>query len=443
MSSTHPGSAKWTTCWRQASYLCKHIYKDPPGPAGFQTFYPDKMAEIERNWETWDLLNNQAASGLVARFYKVKSWNPADKSAPSCPPCLVFRGTDFEDMRDLGIAANIRVQVGPFWKNFPFNKIFDPNVPARNEEMKREEMLAMGFKAIGLLDESGRAAADGVVVNLEIKADIMAKENGDWVSNLYQGLGRGSPQYSEAMAYGRRCVDQKILPLADKRMEISGHSLGGGLAAAVCCHLDHRYPQVTLHAMIFNPAGVNPKTIAPASTSSGSINAFAVKDEVLTTLQSHTTTMPFIGAVFRHASRQLGMAAMPPSLGTMRRVAGRSPGGALGAKGTPLPDLFPMRTGNRSSIPVLAEMDGLLLAAPNLSQYTENLAKWLRARYEKRALEDIAWYSTVIGKWSRILELWFAELRPELALVTHAFKHSAEYHGMDVVIASYEATFPA
>jgi hypothetical protein len=401
------------------------------------------MAEIERNWETWGLLNNQARSGMVARFYKVKSWNPADSKAPSCPPCLVFRGTDFEDMRDLGIAAHVRVQVGPFWKNIPFNKLFDSTLPAPAQDLTRDDIVKMGYKAINILDETGRARADGVVIGLTMKADIMAKENGDWVSNLYQGLGRGSPQYTEAIAYGRRCVDQKILPLTDKRMEISGHSLGGGLAAAVCCDLDHRYPQVTLHAIIFNPAGVHPRTIAPATTSSGSINAFAVKDEILTTLQSYTTTMPFIGSVFRHASRRLGMSAMPPSLGTMRRVAGKSPGGALGAKGSPLPNLFPMRTGGISSIPVLTEIDGLLMAAPNLSQFAENLANWLRAKYEARAMRDAPWYTTVIGKWERMIDLFTADLRPEIARVSHVFKQAAEYHGMDVVIATYEATFPA
>lgn len=443
MSSTHPGNAKWTTCWRQASYLCKHVYKDPAPPNGFKTFFPEKMAEIERNWETWDQLDNQAKSGLVARFYKVKSWNPADKAAPSCPPCLVFRGTDFEDMRDLGISSNIRVSLGPIWKNLPFNKLFDSTLPPRRSELTREEILAMGFTAINILNESGRVRVDGVVIGLTIQADIMAKENGDWVSNLYQGLGRGSPQFKEAMAYGNKCVDVKILPLADKRLEISGHSLGGGLAAAVCCHLDHRYPQVALHAITFNPSGVNPKTIAPASTSSGSINAFAVKDEILTTLQSYTTTMPFIGAVFHHASRSLGMAAMPPSLGTMRRVAGKSPGGEFGPKGAPLPDLFPMKTGNASSIPLLAQIDAMLLAAPNLSQFAENFANWLRARYERRAIDETPWYSTVIGKWQKIMDLFLAELRPEIARVSNAFKNAAEYHGMDVVIATYEATFPA
>gem|GEM_PF-6947467 len=109
----------------------------------------------------------------------------------------------------------------------------------------------------------------------------------------------------------------------------------------------------------------------------------------------------------------------------------------------PSPDLFPMKTGNASSIPLLAQIDAMLLAAPNLSQFAENFANWLRARYERRAIDETPWYSTVIGKWQKIMDLFLAELRPEIARVSNAFKNAAEYHGMDVVIATYEATFPA
>ncbi|MFC3569140.1 hypothetical protein [Paracoccus simplex] len=235
------------------------------------------------------------------------------------------------------------------------------------------------------------------MIGLTMKADIMAKENGDWVSNLYQGPGRGSPQYAEAMAYGERCLEEKILPLADKRMEISGHSLGGGLAAAVCCHLDHFYPDVTLHAIIFNPAGVNSKAIAPATTSSGSLNAFAVKDEILTTLQSYTTTMPFIGSVFHHASRRLGMSAMPSSLGTIRRVAGKSPGGALGAGDRLCPSCFRCRQAIPRPFRSWQSLTGCFWRRPICPS---SLKTWRTgfARSTKDALDDLSWYSTVISK---------------------------------------------
>ncbi|MFC3569139.1 hypothetical protein [Paracoccus simplex] len=61
-------------------------------------------------------------------------------------------------MRDLGIAANLRLQYGPFWKNVPFNKIFDPTLPQRTEELTREKILAMGFTpSISLMSPDGHA----------------------------------------------------------------------------------------------------------------------------------------------------------------------------------------------------------------------------------------------------------------------------------------------
>nr|WP_272212552.1 hypothetical protein [Marinicella sp. W31]MDC2878469.1 hypothetical protein [Marinicella sp. W31] len=36
------------TCRRQAAYLCKLVYKDPPPTGGFSTLYPDKIAEAEK-----------------------------------------------------------------------------------------------------------------------------------------------------------------------------------------------------------------------------------------------------------------------------------------------------------------------------------------------------------------------------------------------------------
>ena len=72
----------------------------------------------------------------------------------------------FEDMRDFGIAAHVRVQVGPFWKNIPFNKLFDSTLPAPAQDLTRDDIVKMGYKAINILDETGRARADGVVIGL-------------------------------------------------------------------------------------------------------------------------------------------------------------------------------------------------------------------------------------------------------------------------------------
>lgn len=462
MTSTVLGDAKWKTCWKQASYLSKYIYKHPPGPGGFKTEYPDKMTKVEENWAVWAEQNNQDASGLVARLFKLKTWDPAKKNT-SCPPCLVYRGTDFEDMRGMGICASIRIDYGWFWYTIEFNKLFDPTIKpkmvgasrgnrGKQVDFTRAEIIALGFAPINILTETGQASIEGATngtqlnLTLTMQADIMARDDGDWLNNVNQGLGRGSVQYNDAISFGKKCVKEKILATADKRLEISGHSLGGGIAAAVCCVLDAEFTDITFHAMTFNAAGVHPNTVRPASLTDGVINNFTVEDEILTTLQSYTSTLPFVGSVFVHASRALGMKAMPPALGTMQRVAGRSPGGTLGAKGSALPNLFPvqqqtLKPGAPSAIPVLSALDQMLGSSPSLSQFGTRFGVWLNQRYRATVQrEDSPW--TIKGVYEGMINRLMADLAPELALVGELFAHAAEYHGMDVVIATYESMHP-
>lgn len=462
MTSTVLGDAKWKTCWKQSCYLSKYIYKYPPGPGGFKTEYPEKMAKVEELWAVWDEENNQDASGLVARLFKVKTWDPAKKNS-SCPPCLVYRGTDFEDMRGMGLCASVRISWGPFWYTFEFNKLFDPTIKpkmvgasrgnrGRQVDFTREEIVTMGFVPINILTETGQTTVQGFTdgtqasFTLRMIADIMARDEGDWLNNLNQGLGRGSVQYRDAIKFGIACVKEKINATVDKRLEISGHSLGGGLAAAVCCVLDSTYPAITFHAMTFNAAGVHPNTVRPASLTDGIINNFTVEDEILTTLQSYTSTLPFVGSVFVHASRGLGMKAMPPALGTMQRVAGRSPGGTLGAKGSALANLFPvqqqtLKPGAPSAIPVLSALDQMLGSSPNLSQFGTRFGQWLNQRYRAAVIrENDPWH--VGSLYTGMFDRFRTETGPELALVGELFAHAAEYHGMDVVIATYESMHP-
>jgi len=46
---------------------------------------------------------------------------------------------------------------------------------------------------------------------------------------------------------------------------------------------------------------------------------------------------------------------------------------------------------------------------------------------------------TIVGTYENMGALMLAEVEPELALVSELFMHAAEYHGMDFVIATYEA----
>ena len=466
MSSTVCGNAAWETCWREAAYLAKYIYKDPPGAEGFHTYYPAYMQQAERNWEVWDEENKQQGSGLVARLYKLRSWDPGMQS-PGCPPCLVFRGTDFEDMRDLAISVRIKVRWGIIWKNFEFTHVADGNMnkiverkrrggrsgPVRQVEVDytRDELVNMGFTSVPILNESDQVRVEGATrgtqlnLNIRLEADLLLREDGDWLNNILQGLGRGALQYDEAKLFGRLCVRTRIDALEDKRLQISGHSLGGGLAAAVCCFLDHLFPDISFHAVTFNAAGVHPNTVHPAALTDGKTDNFTVKDELLTTLQSYENQVPLIGAVFKHAERALGMSTMPEAVGTTMRVNGCSPGGDLGPQGVALPILFPINAqtlvpGAPSDLPVLSRLDAMLMNAVTIPLFGTRFVEHLNARYRDAVMaEDRLW--TIVGIYEGMFNRFMTEIEPELALLKDVMEAAAHYHGMDTVIATYDSMF--
>lgn len=84
-NATHvTGKADPKNCKQQACYLCQLIYKNPPPTHGFSTLFPDKITQADKNWEPWAELNDQVKTGLVARLYKVKGYDP-DSSTDVCP----------------------------------------------------------------------------------------------------------------------------------------------------------------------------------------------------------------------------------------------------------------------------------------------------------------------------------------------------------------------
>jgi predicted alpha/beta-fold hydrolase len=109
---------------------------------------------------------------------------------------------------------------------------------------------------------------------------------GDWYSNVMQAL--YGPlvytQYDEAVDV----ADQVNSKLGNsKNLTMTGHSLGGGLAAVAALSTDR--PAVT-----FNAAGVNGLTfIADGGLFyNNRINNYSVEGEVLTTLQRNMPIMP-------------------------------------------------------------------------------------------------------------------------------------------------------
>ncbi|MCC5973394.1 MAG: hypothetical protein JJT81_05010 [Rubellimicrobium sp.] len=444
------GSSQWESCWRQACYMAQHVYSDPAPPGGFSTQWPDKIAEVDRNWEEWNELDEQSGSGFVARLFKVRGWDPDAPESPVCPPCLAFRGTDFDDMRDIAIAPKVTIMG---FTVFDTIISMDERIDA---SVGRDALVNRGFSAVPIYSDSGTVWVEGANFGIRapfpvsIELEILTRSDGDWLSNIMQGLGRRSQQYEQAKLYGRRIVPQFIRPLAVKRLEITGHSLGGGLAAAVCTVLSREFPFVFFHAITFNAAGVHANTVAPASLGSGSIDNFTVEDEILTTVQSFTSQIPVAGAIFRMAERTIGQRGMPPALGTMQVVRGESPGGhGLGPRGSTLPNLFPIAeqtlvTSHVRGFRILLEIDRMLAGSPSVTQFGNRFLEWLNRNYRERALATAETTLGVIPIWRLYQEMgrhMMRDIQPEIDTMTRVMLASVSYHSMDVVIATYEKRF--
>ncbi|AWV06634.1 DUF2974 domain-containing protein [Lysobacter maris] len=115
-------------------------------------------------------------------------------------------------------------------------------------------------------------------------------EGRDWKHNLRQGLGLRDAQYDQAIAL----AGQAERAYGDN-LVITGHSLGGGLAAAAS--MVHEVPAVT-----FNAAGVNDRTlerygfdadVLKQEAEQGLIRSYAVKSEILTHLQEDSFPLKY------------------------------------------------------------------------------------------------------------------------------------------------------
>lgn len=104
----------------------------------------------------------------------------------------------------------------------------------------------------------------------------------DWATNLGQGIGLETSQYNQAIALSR----QAKVAFGDE-LVITGHSLGGGLAAVGAAAADT--PAVT-----FNAAGVKDRTLerigldasaVKDQAENGQMRRYAVDNEILTGLQ--------------------------------------------------------------------------------------------------------------------------------------------------------------
>ncbi|MBB5673460.1 XVIPCD domain-containing protein [Xanthomonas arboricola] len=142
-------------------------------------------------------------------------------------------------------------------------------------------------------------------------------EGKDWKHNLGQGLGFDDAQYASAIQLG----SQAKQAFGDQ-VVISGHSLGGGLAAASAMVND-------IPAVTYNAAGVNDRTLerqgldasaAKDYASSELIRGYHVKNEILTHLQEDS--IPLKWAMPNAAGHQIELPEPDPLSFGRRMVPG-------------------------------------------------------------------------------------------------------------------------
>lgn len=153
-----------------------------------------------------------------------------------------------------------------------------------------DELLQAGIDPATLRnDDTGfRARIYGDGDGHYVLAYCGTDESKDWLTNLRQGLGIDDAQYNQAIALAQ----EARLAFGDE-VVITGHSLGGGLAAA--SSLVTEVPAVT-----FNAAGVHDNTIerfgldagrAKNDALDGLVRRYTVDNDILTELQEDVIPM--------------------------------------------------------------------------------------------------------------------------------------------------------
>lgn len=167
-----------------------------------------------------------------------------------------------------------------------------PTLPGTWTRMSDDELRAadiapaLQHDARSGFDASFYRNAQGQVVLAFTGTD----EGKDWLHNFGQGLGLRDEQYDQAIKLGERAKRA-----FGDGVVFTGHSLGGGLAAA--SGMVNEVPAVT-----FNAAGVHDRTlerygydadILKRQAEQGLIRSYAVKNELLTYLQEENIPLRY------------------------------------------------------------------------------------------------------------------------------------------------------
>ena len=213
--------------------------------------------------------------------------------------------------------------------------VYDPSNagPAGWQRLDATQLQAAGIDPSTLEDASTGFRA-GIYTDDQghyVLAFAGSNDGKDWLNNLEQGLGLSAAQYGEA---------ETLAGLAKgafgDNLVITGHSLGGGLAAAAAAKYD-------IATVTFNAAGVHDDTLraegldpgaVKQDADAGQVRAYSVDGEILSSLQDHrgavlgalaaggTLINPLLGGV---AVGALLNGDLPPALGHRITLADPNP----------------------------------------------------------------------------------------------------------------------
>jgi len=192
-----------------------------------------------------------------------------------------------------------------------------------------------GFHAVAYRSTLGTDTNLGAKLDGKVIVAFEGTTSGaDWVTNLKQFLGYRTEQYDEAVQFAQNMQDQY------GNIEVTGHSLGGGLAGTAGTVLG--VPGTT-----FNAAGVHPNTLADygytRDDACGLITNYHNED-ILTNVQENPVSQGLLKPIATLLNLLLSLI---PGLSLLLR--GRSPFSAL-----------PTAVGNSVKLPLLPGGPGTL-----------------------------------------------------------------------------------
>ncbi len=167
------------------------------------------------------------------------------------------------------------------------------------------------------------------------------RDTRDWLTNFAQGLGMDTAQYRQATSFAQECKVQ----YGDK-LTLTGHSLGGGLAAVAAA-------ATNIECVTFNPAGVHRKTLERAgvdpegfqrAAEAGLVRKYVVRGEILDRINNLPLVPKAPGARIELQDPGKAWPIEKHSMGTMQRSMDAADHSSVTVPESALPHSDPQRT---------------------------------------------------------------------------------------------------